>query len=91
MKNEISIKQHTVGQASRLSEHSWRRHLPHFQMSAGYYFITFSTYKRNRKTGETPVLLPSQKDIVFSAVRFLDGKKYELYAVVVLDDTCMLI
>lgn len=77
-----------VGQASRLSsessashlsEHFWRRHLPHFQLSAGYYFITFSTYNRQ-------LLSPLQKDIVFNAIRFLDGKKYELYAVAVLND-----
>ena len=68
-----------VGQASRLSEHLWRRHLPHYQLSAGYYFITFSTYDRLK-------FQASQKDCVFYAIRFLDGKKYELYAVVVLDD-----
>jgi REP element-mobilizing transposase RayT len=68
-----------VGQASRLSEDSWRRHLPHFQLSSGYYFITFSTYNRQ-------LLLPSQKDCVFDAIRFLDNKKYELYAVVILND-----
>jgi REP element-mobilizing transposase RayT len=82
-----------VGQASRLSsesslshlsEHLWRRHLPHFQLSAGYYFITFSTYNRQ-------LLSPLQKDIVFNAIRFLDGKKYELYAVVVLNDHVHLI
>jgi putative transposase len=68
-----------VGQASRLSEDSWRRHLPHFQLSSGYYFITFSTYNRQ-------LLLPSQKDCVFDAIRFLDNKKYELYAAVILND-----
>ncbi|NWF75078.1 MAG: transposase [Nitrospirae bacterium] len=68
-----------VGQASRLSEHSWRRHLPHIQLSAGYYFITFTTHNRQ-------FLHPSHKDCVFEAIRFLDGKSYELYAVVVLDD-----
>ena len=68
-----TIQNNSVGQPSRLSEHSWRRHLPHFQLSAGYYFITFS-YKRNMKTVETPVLQPSQKDIVFNAIRFLDAE-----------------
>lgn len=75
MKNEKP----PVGQASRLSEHSWRRHLPHFQLSSGYYFITFATYNRQ-------LLSRSHKDCVFKAICFLDGKKYELYAVVVLDD-----
>jgi len=68
-----------VGQASRLSEHSWKRHLPHYQVAAGYYFITFSTHNRL-------LFQPPQKDCVFHAIRFLDGKKYELYAAVVLDD-----
>ena len=68
-----------VGQASRLSTKSWERHLPHFQTSAGYYFITFVTH--NRKP-----LLPFQKDYIFNALRFLDGKKYDLFAAVVLND-----
>ncbi len=70
---------HNVGQASRLSEDLWRRHLPHFQIQAGYYFITFTTYKRIK-------LQPSQKNCIFNAIHFLDGKKYELYSVVVLND-----
>ena len=69
----------TVGQASRLSLIKWRRHLPHFLLSAGYYFITFATHDRF-------LLQPSQKDCVFNAVCFLDSKKYELYAAVVLND-----
>ncbi len=72
----------SVGQAYRLSTltyNSWTRHLPHFQLSEGYYLITFSTYNKQ-------VLSLLQKDSVFNAIRFLDGKKYELWAVVVLDD-----
>jgi len=68
-----------VGQASRLSGISWRRHLPHFELSGSYYFITFATYGRY-------LLHPSQRDIVFNAIHFLNGKKYELYAAVVLND-----
>ena len=75
MKNENQ----SVGQASRLSEHSWRRHLPHYQLSVGYCFITFAAHNRL-------ILQSSQKDCVFHALRFLDGKKYELYAAVALDD-----
>jgi len=74
---QASLK--SVGQASRLSELTWRRHLPHYQLSSGYYFITFSTHDRF-------LLQPSQKDCVFNAVCFLDGKKYELYAAAVLND-----
>ena len=68
-----------VGQASRLSNNSWKRHLPHFQLSAGYYFITLVTYNRT-------LLQPSQKDCIFNALNFLNGKKYELYAAVILND-----
>ena len=68
-----------IGQASRLSEHSWHRHLPHIQLSLGYYFITFTTYNRQP-------LSPLHKDCVYNAIHFLDQRKYELYAVVIMDD-----
>ncbi|MBC8499860.1 MAG: transposase [Candidatus Atribacteria bacterium] len=71
---------HNVGQASRLSEDFSKRHLPHFQLTSGYYyFITFTTY--NRKT-----LLPFQKDCIFNAINFMDTQKYELHASVILND-----
>jgi REP element-mobilizing transposase RayT len=75
----IMREKNPVGQASRLSEYSRRRHLAHFQLSDGYYFVTFTTYDRQR-------LLPSSKDCAFNAIRFWDNKKYVLFAVVVLDD-----
>jgi REP element-mobilizing transposase RayT len=74
-----SNNNHSVGQASRLSDYTWMRHLPHYQLSSGYYFITFTTY--NRLT-----LPPLQKDCVFNAIRFFDTQKYDLHASVVLDD-----
>ena len=71
---------HNVGQASRLSENFYRRHLPHFQLSSGYYyFITFTTY--NRKT-----LQPFEKDYIFDAINYMDTKEYELHAFVILND-----
>lgn len=69
----------TVGQASRLSDDSWRRHLPHFQCAGQYYFITFVTLGRR-------ALTPPQKDCVFDAIHFWDGTKYDLLAAVVMDD-----
>ncbi len=74
-KGETNMKNgnRSVEQASRLSELTWKRHLPHYQLSAGYYFITFATHNR-------VLLRPPQKDCVFNAVCFLDGKKYELYS-----------
>ena len=77
--SDVKNQKPPVGQASRLSELSWRRHLPHYQLSAGYYFVTFSAHNRQP-------LLSLYKDIIFKAIRFLDGDKYELYAAVVLDD-----
>ena len=68
-----------VRQASRLSDKSWERHLPHFQTSFDYYFITFVTHNRRP-------LIPFQKDCIYNSIRFLDGKKYILYAAVVLND-----
>ena len=69
----------SVGQASRLSPIIKRRHLPHYLLSAGCYFITFSTYKRLS-------LNPAQKNCVLDAIHFLDGRKYHLQAAVVLND-----
>jgi REP element-mobilizing transposase RayT len=69
----------STGQAPSLSESTWKRHLPHIQLAAGYYFVTFVTYDRHH-------LHPSQKDCVLSAIRFLDAKKYELLAAVIMDD-----
>ena len=77
--HNMKMNTSSVGQASRLSFHSWRRHLPHFQLSAGYYFITFTTNDKRS-------LLSSQKDCVFNAIRYLDSKKYELYAAVVMNN-----
>jgi putative transposase len=68
-----------VGQASRLSDKHWKRHLPHYEEVGGYYFITFATDKRNP-------LNASEKNCVFDALFYLDDKKYELYAAVVMDD-----
>ncbi|OGL41150.1 MAG: hypothetical protein A2042_09230 [Candidatus Schekmanbacteria bacterium GWA2_38_11] len=62
-----------------MSFNSWERHLPHFQLSGNYYFITFTTHNRM-------LLLPSHKECILNAIHFLDGKKYNLLAAVVLDD-----
>ena len=70
-----------VGQASRLSI-VWSRTSNGNAIFRIFNFrqvITFVTH--NRKS-----LLPFQKDYIFNALRFLDGKKYDLYAAVVLND-----
>jgi len=79
VKQQSSVSIPTVGQASRLSTKSWERHLPHFQTSSDYYFITFATYRRK-------LLNPFQKDIILNTLHFLNDKKYTLFAAVVLND-----
>jgi REP element-mobilizing transposase RayT len=87
IENDLKVP---VGQASRLSpspnpSKSFRkRHLPHFQLSSGYYFITFSTSQRK-------ILSASQKDSVLNAIQFWHGKKYQLLAAVIMDDHVHLI
>jgi len=66
-----------IGQASRLSNNSWRRHLPHFQLSAGYSHFQLITGNH---------YCPHKKTVFFNAIRFLDRKRYELFAAVVLND-----
>ena len=56
-----------------------RRNLPHFEIPGSVYFITFSTIDRL-------TLSDSAKDIVLSSFHFHNGKKYVLYACVVMDD-----
>ncbi len=56
-----------------------KRRLPHYQSTLSYYFIT-SHFARG-------VDLSSQeRDIVFDAIKFLDGKKYDLISAVVMPD-----
>src|SRR5256885_2134309 len=55
------------------------RHLPHVELPNSYYFTTTCTKVR----GE---LAPLERDEVLSAIRFMDGKKYDLDAAVVMPD-----
>jgi REP element-mobilizing transposase RayT len=56
-----------------------RRHLPHLELPGSYYFTTTCTKVR----GE---LAPLERDEVLSAILFMDGKKYDLDAAVVMPD-----
>jgi putative transposase len=56
-----------------------RRRLPHMETKWATYFCTSNT--KNRKA-----LAPEDRDILFSAIKFLDGKKYDLDAAVVMPD-----
>ena len=56
-----------------------RRHLPHIEIPGGYYFTTTCTKFRRELT-------PDDRDIVLASIRFMDGKKYQLDAAVVMPD-----
>lgn len=56
-----------------------RRRLPHLQNKWAIYFTSSSTKGRQ-------ILSPEERDILFDAIKFLDGKKYELQAAVVMPD-----
>jgi REP element-mobilizing transposase RayT len=79
MKKAACANNPSVGQASRLSDKHWKRHLPHYEEAGSYYFITFTTDKRKQFT-------VSEKDCIFKALLYLDVRKYELYAAVVMND-----
>lgn len=53
------------------------RHLPHWQLPDSVYFITTRCIKGIDLT-------PEYRDIVMESIQYLDGKKYALYAAVIL-------
>jgi len=55
------------------------RHLPHWESPNSIYFVTSRCLPYIR-------LDQSQKSIVLETIKFLNGRKYELYAAVVMDD-----
>ncbi|HUJ08510.1 MAG TPA: transposase [Verrucomicrobiae bacterium] len=57
--------------------HFTRRRLPHRQTPGEVYFVTF-------RPRQARVLHPHERNIALSACRFWDGKKIELYAVVIM-------
>jgi REP element-mobilizing transposase RayT len=56
-----------------------RRHLPHIEVPDGYFFTTACTKVRGELTEQ-------ERDEVLSAIRYMDGKKYDLDAAVVMPD-----
>ena len=56
----------------------YRRNLPHVELTGSVYFITF-------RTTDGFTLSESAKDITFNSIKFHAGKKYELYACVVME------
>jgi REP-associated tyrosine transposase len=59
--------------------HKHKRYLPHLQTPGGYYFTDSNTHNRR-------ILSEEERDIVFDAIKFLDGRKYDLLAAVVMPD-----
>ena len=55
------------------------RHLPHWQLPNSVYFITTRCIKGIDLT-------PEYRDIVMESIQYLDGKKYALYAAVILSN-----
>ncbi|MGP0017856.1 MAG: hypothetical protein ACLPHP_04740 [Candidatus Sulfotelmatobacter sp.] len=65
-------------------KYEYRRNLPHYQKDNRILFITYSTWHRWR--------LPEiAKDLALGSCRRADGRKYSLYAAVVMPDQVHLI
>src|SRR5215471_14139294 len=60
-------------------KYAYRRNLPHIQREDRAHFITFNSH-------EKWILPPAARDIVLSSCLFLDGKKIELHAAVVMPE-----
>jgi REP element-mobilizing transposase RayT len=57
----------------------YRRNLPRWEQKVSFYFITFRTINNI-------ILAKEARDIVFDSIKFHDGKKYRLYACVIMPD-----
>ena len=63
-----------------MSEFYYRRRLPHWRADDVNYFITWRLAKAQ------PDLKPSEREAVMSALKHFDGKRYQLTALVVMND-----
>ena len=59
---------------------SYRRHLPHWRFHSGIYFVTW------RLGRDQPPLTVLERDQVAKVLRFLAGRRYDLFAFVVMND-----
>ena len=59
---------------------TYRRKLPHWRMLGAVYFVTWRLAK------DQPPLHPEDRTLVVDAIRYFDGKRYEVLAYVVMDD-----
>ena len=56
-----------------------RRHLPHWQREGAVYFLTW-------RCANATVLSEAERDMVMSAIQHWDGKRWKVYAAVVMPD-----
>jgi putative transposase len=62
------------------SLHIYRRNLSHWRMDGAVYFVTW------RMSPGRPGLQANERTMVVEALCYFEGKRYELYAYVVMDD-----
>ncbi len=63
-----------------MAERYYRRRLPHLRSGEAIYFVTWRLGKAQ------PELIPSERDLVASALKQFDGRRYHLTAFVVMND-----
>jgi putative transposase len=76
---DIKEKKSGTGASPVQSFKITQRYLPHWQLPGSVYFITWRC-----KNGE--VLSPEERTITLEALRFWDGRKWIIYAAVVMPD-----
>ena len=63
-----------------MAKEYYRRRLPHWRADEAIYFVTW------RLGQAQPELNPSERDLVTSALKHFEGKRYQLMALVVMND-----
>ena len=58
----------------------YRRRMPHWRLADSVYFVTW------RLAPSQAELSAEERDVIMTALRYFDGSRYELYAVVVMPD-----
>jgi putative transposase len=58
----------------------YRRKMPHWRLSGSVYFVTW------RLAPSQAELSPEERGLIMTALRYFDGRRYELYAGVVMND-----
>ena len=58
----------------------YKRRLPHWRMSGSVYFVTW------RLDQDQPELIPLERDVIASNIKYFDKQRYDLFAFVVMPD-----